>query len=122
VTGGDLDEIGLSLGAARHDKGTAGVEVAARWRVECARHLAAEDDLFFLLVGVRRKGGGEEGFGVRVERVGTEIEAVGHLYELPQIHHRDLLADVRDRRQIMGDEQIGSRPAAPESPPRGRLS
>src|SRR5262250_245643 len=51
VTGGDLDEIGLSLRASRHDEGTARVEVAARWRVEGAGHLSAEDDLFFLLVG-----------------------------------------------------------------------
>jgi hypothetical protein len=29
VTGGHFDEIGLSLGAARHGEGTAGVEVAA---------------------------------------------------------------------------------------------
>jgi hypothetical protein len=71
---------------------------------------------------VRREGCGEKRLGVRVERVGAELEALGHFHELPQIHHRDLLADVRDRRQIMGDEQIGSRPAAPESPPRGRLS
>src|SRR5215813_8639547 len=106
VTGGDLDEIGLSLRASRHDEGTARVEVAARWRVEGARHLPAEDDLFFLLVGVGRKGGGEEGLGVRVERVGTELKALGYLDELAKIHHRDLLADVRDRRQVVSDEQI----------------
>src|SRR5262245_13379891 len=71
VIWGDLDEIGLSLGAARHDEGTVGMEVAARRRVEGARHLAAEDDLFSLLVGVRRQGGGEEGFGIRMERLAT---------------------------------------------------
>src|SRR5262244_162783 len=106
VTGGDLDEIGLSLRASRHDEGTARVEVAARRRVEGAGHLAAEDDLLLLLVGMRRKGGGEEGFGVRVQRVGTELKALGYFHDLPQIHHSDLLADVRDRRQIVGDEQV----------------
>src|SRR5262245_32062968 len=55
---------------------------------------------------MRRKGGGEEGFGVRVQRVGTELKALSYFYDLSQIHHRDLLADVRDRRQIVGDEQI----------------
>jgi hypothetical protein len=66
VARGDLDEIGLSLRAAWHDEGTAGVEVAARRRVEGAGHFSAEDDLLLLLVGMRRKGGGEEGLGVRV--------------------------------------------------------
>jgi len=105
VTWGHLDEVRFALGAARHDEGTARVKAATRRRVEGAGHLSAEDDLLFLLVGVRWKGGGEERLGVRVERVGTELQAVGHLHELPQIHHRDLLADVRDGRQIVGDEQ-----------------
>ena len=44
-----------------------------------------------------------------MERPGAQLETLGHLDELAQVHHGGLLAQVRDRRQIVRDEQIAHR-------------
>jgi len=44
-----------------------------------------------------------------MERLGAQLEALGHLHELSQVHHGGLPAQVHHRRQIVRDEQIAHR-------------
>jgi len=60
------------------------MEVAARWGIESAGHLAREDDLFPRLVGMGGQGGSKQGLRVRVQRLGTQFEAIGDLDNLPR--------------------------------------
>ena len=93
--------------AALDHKGTAGMEAAARGRIERARHLALQDHAGALGLrlghGDRRQqraaigmtGRGEQRLGVRGLDDGAEI------------HHRDAVGDVLDHREVVRDENIG---------------
>src|SRR6266446_2901567 len=106
VTGGELSQHRLLFRASGHCVWAAWVEAAAGRRVEGTRHLAAEDDLPPRLVGVRGQRRREQRLGVGVEWGGAELEAVGHLDELAEIHDRRLVAQMRDRGEVMGNKQI----------------
>ena len=57
--------------------------------------------------GIRHRGGGEKGLGVRVKGAAIEGLAVGQFHQFSQIHHRHPVADVLHHRQVVGDEQVG---------------
>ena len=92
-----------------HHVRAARVEVAARRRVDRARHVAAEDDPLAPLLDhrVRNRHGGEQRLGVRVQRLIVEIVAGRHLHDLAEVHHGDAVGDVLDDREVVGDEQVG---------------
>jgi len=75
-------------------------------QVEGAGHLADEDNLLLHLVGVSREGGGKQGFSIWVQRLGTQFEAIGDLHNLSQVHHGNLVAEMSDSGQIVGNKQV----------------
>src|SRR5215472_11338579 len=93
-------------GAARHRFGTARVEAAARRGREGARHFAGDRQLLARLVGMRRQSRGKERLRVWVERFFAKFEGFGQFDDLPEIHDRDAVADMRHGRKIVPDEDI----------------
>ena len=75
-------------------------------RIEGGRHLAGERDLLARLVRVRGERRREERLGVGVEGVGAQLQAVGDLDELAEIHHGRAMAQMRHGGQIVRDEEI----------------
>ena len=55
---------------------------------------------------MRRKRGGEERLGVGVHRTRAQRVTLRRLHDLPEVHHRDPMADVRHGGQIVADEQV----------------
>src|SRR6266446_4268725 len=92
VAGEDLADLGLLLGAALEGVGAAGVEAAARGRVDRARHIAFEDDALSRRLWVGDRDGREQRLGVGVLRAGEEGALVGELDDLAEIHDRDAVA------------------------------
>jgi hypothetical protein len=84
------------------------VEVAAGRRIGRAGNVAGEDDATSpaLDLGIRDRHGGQERDGVRVNGPVVQLAGRGRLYEPPEIHHRDAVADVPDDGQVVGDEQV----------------
>ena len=72
-----------------------------------------------LVVGVRRQRRGKQRLGIRVQRMRAELEAVGELDELAEIHDRDAVADMRHGGQIVADEQVADARASPADAPTG---
>src|SRR5919197_3723780 len=104
-----LDELGVDLGADLLRLPAPRVEAtAARW-VDRRRHVAGEDDPLALCLDCRvgNRHGGEESLTVRVQRPLVEINAVGELNDLSQIHHRDTVADMAYHGKVVRDEEVG---------------
>ena len=78
-TGASTAHLGIACGAAR-------MEAAARRGIERARHLSGSGQPLVSLVGVRRQGGGEPRSVIGMQRLGAQLEAIGKLDELPEIH------------------------------------
>jgi hypothetical protein len=55
---------------------------------------------------MRRQGCGKESLSVGVERMCAQLETVGELDNLPEIHDRDTVADMGHRREVVANEQI----------------
>ena len=84
----------------------AGVEVAARGRIDGARHVALQHAFLPLNRRVGHRHGREQRLGVGVLRVLEDRPCVGVLDDAAEIHHRDAVADVLDHREIVADEQV----------------
>src|SRR5205823_3230375 len=98
----------LLLAAARHDMRATRMEAAARRRVQGTWHLAGQDDLLLLLVGVARQGSREQRLGVGMFRITGE----GARLTLP-----DDLAEIRDRAPAARPCRAAAAPArAPRRP------
>ena len=89
--------------------GAAGVEEAARRRVDRRRDVAGEDDAVrragAIRVGDHRRR--EQRHGVGMARRAEEIPNRGHLDDLPQVHDRHPVAHVLDDGEVVGDEEVG---------------
>ena len=100
-----------SLGSSSAQRGIAcgqrGWKRHPRRRVERARHLAGQDDLLALLLGMRRQRRREEGLGVGVLRRLGDRRRVARLHDLPEVHDGDRVAHVGDRGQVVRDEEVG---------------
>ena len=72
-----------------------------------AGHIALEDDGAVLMVDVRHGRDGQKRLGVGVHGVGIELRARGDFHHIAQIHDRHPVADVLDRGQVVGNEQVG---------------
>ena len=86
----------------------AGVEAAARRRVDRRRHVALEDDppAAPLDLRVRDRDRRQQRDRVRVERPRLSSRRRRQLDDPAEVHHRDPVADVADDRQVVGDEQV----------------
>ena len=62
---GHLFQLGLDPVTNIHPAVAAGVETATRWRVDGAGDIALQKKAFLFLFGIRKRGGGQEGFRVR---------------------------------------------------------
>ena len=88
---------------------TSGVETAALRRIERCRKVALQKDsllLRFLFSGKDRSRGKQRpgiGMGGMIEN----LLLTSHLHNLPEIHHRHIVADEAHNAEIMGDEKIG---------------
>src|SRR5262252_821927 len=106
VARGDILAHRRFLGTTGHCQWTAWVKTAARRRGEGARDLAGYNQTLVLFVRVCRQGGCKQGLRIGVERLSAEFERVREFDDLPQIHDRDAVADMRDRGEVVTDEQI----------------
>src|SRR5438094_9452315 len=52
------------------------------------------------------QGGSKQGLRVRVQWLATQFEAIGDLYNLPQVHHGNLVAEVGHCGQVVGNKEI----------------
>ena len=86
-----------------------GVEAAGRWWVGGGGHVALQDDPLPLplLLRIGDGHGGQQGDGVRVVRVLVQRVPVGNLDDLAEVHDPDLVGDVADHGQVVGDEHVG---------------
>src|SRR6266446_3618049 len=92
--------------ALRHSMRTSRMKAAARGWIERARDLAADRQLYMSVVGMRGQGCGKQGLRVGVERFGAQLQAVGELDDLPEIHDGNAMTDMGHRRQVVADEEI----------------
>src|SRR5436309_360693 len=110
VAGDEAPRLGTEGGflgrAPCHRVRAARVEAAAARRRERARHLARHDDLVPLLVGVGRQRRREERLGIGVPGCGGDGLGGADLDDLPEVHHRDRVAHVRDGREVVRDEEV----------------
>jgi len=83
------------------------METTTSGRVERARHLAREDDLVAALVGMARQGRREQCLGIGVLRRARQGAGIAALDDQAEIHDHDRVAHMRDRGEIVGDEEVG---------------
>src|SRR5437764_327138 len=107
VTRSVLDELGIDLGADLLRLPAPRVETAAGRRVHRRRYVPGEDDPLALHLDVRvgDRDGRQERLRVRMQWMLVEVDAVGELDDLAQVHDRDPVADVPHDREVVGDEQ-----------------
>ena len=87
--------------------GAAGVEAAARGRVERAGQLALEHDALAAMLGIEDRIGGEQGRRIVMGRTVEDGAGRAELDDLAQIHHRHPIGDPPDDIEIMADDEIG---------------
>lgn len=83
------------------------VEPAPCRRSQRARHLALQDSLFLPLVRMDRQCSGKQRLRVGMLRRPCQHLSLAALNDFAQIHDHDGMAHMRDRREVVGDEQIG---------------
>ena len=82
------------------------MELAALGRVGGRRDAALQHDTVHLHRGIGDGDGGEQGFGVGVQRVAEDILRGAILHQIAQIHDAHRVGDVLHHGQIMADEQV----------------
>ena len=72
-------------------------------------HFAAQQDPSSLVLPrrVRDGDGGEQGRGVGVGRTLVDLVCVALFDDLTEVHDGDVVAEVTDDRQVVGDEEVG---------------
>jgi hypothetical protein len=58
------------------------------------------------VIGLGREGIAQQHLGIRMQRAGIEFRAGRSLNQLTEIHHANLLTDICDDGQIVGNEQV----------------
>ena len=73
---------------------------------ERTRRVASEDDLLAgrLQVGIGNGNSGQEGDGVRVQRLPVQVVGGGELDKAAEVHHADTVGDMADDGEVVGDE------------------
>jgi len=85
-----LRHLRLLLAADRHGMGTAGMEAAARRGMQRGGNIAGEalPPAAAAPRWMRRRHGGDQRLGIRVQRIGLQRALVSKLDNFAQIHHR----------------------------------
>jgi len=96
-----------SVAADVHGLRAAGMEAAARRRIDGAGHIAFEDDALLSPAGIDGGHRGKQRLGIGMKWVAVECFAGAAFHDLAQIHHGHAVRDVFDHREIVRDEQIG---------------
>ena len=99
-------QLGLILGAFGHDKRTTWVEVAAGRGVKRAGHLAGDNQILPLVMGMGRKGGIHKLHRVRMQRIAEELQAFRYLHDFTQTPYDNTLANVGYCCQVVADKQV----------------
>jgi len=86
---------------------TSGMKIAARWRVQRRWHIPLETDTSTFVMRIGNRNGRNQGLCVWVFRVEEQFICFGDFNDFTQIHHRHTVADMPDRRKVMGNKQIG---------------
>jgi len=86
--------------------GTARVEVAAGGRIDWARYITGENGLASAFSRIRHRDGGQKGLRIGVFGVRIEMSVRSHLHDLPEIHHRDTIAEVLHDGQVMRNNNV----------------
>ena len=68
------------------------------------------------VIGMGRERIAQQHLGIRMERVSIEFRTGRGLDQLTEIHHTDLLTDIFDDSQIVGNEQVAHTEAVLELP------
>src|SRR3982074_3403557 len=99
----------ILCGARLDDLGAAGAEATAGGRVRGAGQVADEDDALAggLDVGGGDRHGGEQRPAIRMGSCIEDTLPARPFDDAAKIHHGNLVADVTDDRQIVGDEDVG---------------
>ena len=92
--------------AAVHHIAAAGMEGAARWRIDRAWHVAVDQRLERFGFGIGDRNRGQQRLRIGMARMCEQFGLLGDLDNAPEIHHGDAVADMRDHRKIVRDEQI----------------
>ena len=92
--------------------GTSRAERTPFRRMDGAWHLPLQFDPIYGARRIRVRYGcsAQERFRIRMERIGIHLVRIAELDQMSQIHNADLMADMSDHRQIVGDEKIGQSP------------
>ena len=75
--------------------------------VDWGRKLALERDLVHFDPRIRDRNGGQQRLCVGMYRRTEELLCISDLHDLPQIHNHDLVGQMLDNAQIVGNKQIG---------------
>ena len=89
------------------DIGAAGMEAAARRRIERARHLALQHDAAALGPRLGHRDRRQQRAAVGVARRGEQRLGVRGLDDAAEIHHGDAVGDVLHHGEIVRDEDVG---------------
>ena len=92
-------------------------------RADCAGfgQVARQDDALALRldVGIGHRHRRHQRLGVGMGRRGVDLVLAGHLDDLAEIHHGDVVADVPHDAEIVGDEDVGEAELAAAGPAAG---
>lgn len=93
--------------AALHRERAARMECASARRIDGAGHLTLDGRLEPNPCRVRHRCSGDQRLRIRVHRFGEQRLAGRNLYDPPQIHDCDAVADMLDDAEIMRDKHEG---------------
>ena len=109
MTGGNLLELGHSLGASLSCMGATGAERTAGGSVERTGNVAVENDSLVCSrdLGIGNRNSRDQRLGIGMERMVINFISVSKLDHLTEIHNGDAIAYVPYYEQIVSDEKIG---------------
>jgi hypothetical protein len=106
VGGTDLPERRFQLGAIRCTRGTSRMEMASCRRIDRAGDLPLEDNFRPFQSRVCHRDRRKKGLGIGMPGILVEELGWSHLHDPSQVHDRDVVTDMSDDIEVMGDEEI----------------
>ncbi len=83
------------------------VQMTARRKIDRARNFTAQYELRQLLARVGVQYGREKGAALWMQGLVEDFPNAARLHDLAQIHDGDPVADAPDRREVVGNKQVG---------------
>ena len=103
---GRLAQEWLGLCTYWHSLGTPGVKAAPAGGIEWTRYLTRQNHLSMYVIGMGWERIAQQHLGIRMQRVGIEFHAGRSLDQLAEVHDTDLVTDIFDDGQIMGNKYV----------------